>query len=120
MQQATQAANRKEIEVPGLEEDAEGIAIVREELKLLATVETALEAAARAAAVPEETRDDALLLELREEIAIAKPEDMPALLEQMHNLGALRSQRGKGDQPKKSVFRPLAPRRAVSRQASPP
>jgi DNA helicase-2/ATP-dependent DNA helicase PcrA len=96
MQQATQAANRKEIEVPGLEEDAEGIAIVREELKLLATVETALEVAARAAAVPEETRDDALLLELREEIAIAKPEDMPALLEQMHNLGALRSQRGKG------------------------
>jgi DNA helicase-2/ATP-dependent DNA helicase PcrA len=40
--------------------------------------------------------DDRRLLELRELAASAKPEDLPALFEQMHNLGALRAHRGKG------------------------
>jgi DNA helicase-2/ATP-dependent DNA helicase PcrA len=40
--------------------------------------------------------DDRRLLELRDAAATAKPEDLPALLEQMHHLGALRAHRGKG------------------------
>ncbi|MCL2779103.1 MAG: ATP-binding domain-containing protein [Polyangiaceae bacterium] len=40
--------------------------------------------------------DDRRLLELRDAAAVAKPEDLPALLEQMHHLGALRAHRGKG------------------------
>ena len=39
-------------------------------------------------------QDDARLLELRDDVAVAKPEDLPALFEQMHHLGALRAQRG--------------------------
>ena len=39
--------------------------------------------------------DDERLLELRDEVAVAKPEDLPALFEQMHHLGALRAQRGR-------------------------
>ena len=35
------------------------------------------------------------LLELRDDVAVAKPEDLPALFEQMHHLGALRAQRGR-------------------------
>jgi DNA helicase-2/ATP-dependent DNA helicase PcrA len=35
------------------------------------------------------------MLELRDEVATAKPEDLPTLFEQMHHLGALRAQRGK-------------------------
>ncbi|MGH7734012.1 MAG: hypothetical protein ACREOE_10015, partial [Gemmatimonadales bacterium] len=35
------------------------------------------------------------LLELRDDVSTAKPEDLPALFEQMHTLGALRAQRGK-------------------------
>lgn len=82
--------------IPGLEDDPEGTRIVAEELKLLSTVSGLLADAdaLRAATVP--TEDDALLLDLREQIACAKPEDLPTLLEQMHNLGALRAQRGKG------------------------
>ena len=73
-------------------------AIVREELRLLATVQRALgprasgrtSSAARAQAL-----DDERLLELRDDVAVAKPEDLPALFEQMHHLGALRAQRGR-------------------------
>ena len=81
------------IEVVGLEEDAEGQRIVREELKLLATITHAIETAAVAPVT--KAGDDARMLELREEIAGAKPEDLPALFEQMHHIGALRAQRGK-------------------------
>lgn len=82
--------------VPGLEDDEEGSRVVREELRLLATVQRAIDAVrkgegGRAA----DTGDDARLLEIREEISVAKPEDLPALFEQMHTLGALRAQRGK-------------------------
>lgn len=84
-----------EIHIPGLEADEEGARIVGEELKLLATVLGALERAARSEIAGAKMEDDARLLELREEIAVAKPEDLPALFEQMHTLGALRAQRGK-------------------------
>jgi DNA helicase-2/ATP-dependent DNA helicase PcrA len=83
--------------VPGLEDDAEGARVVREELKLLATVQRALDAsvgtdvsAARGRALDEER-----MLELRDDVAVAKPEDLPALFEQMHHLAALRGQRGR-------------------------
>jgi DNA helicase-2/ATP-dependent DNA helicase PcrA len=84
--------------VLGLEDDDLGSRVVREELQLLAVVKRALEGAGAAAAVASTTRghDDARLLELRDEVAVAKPEDLPSLFEQMHTLGALRAQRGKG------------------------
>ncbi|HEY2515119.1 MAG TPA: DNA helicase UvrD, partial [Polyangiaceae bacterium] len=83
--------------VPGLENDDEASRIVREELRLLATVQKALEHARAHRAGVDEGRglDDARLLELRDDVSTAKPEDLPALFEQMHNLGALRVQRGK-------------------------
>src|SRR5664279_1520695 len=83
--------------VPGLEGDEEGTRIVREELRLLATVQRALEHARSRRTDQAEglVQDDARLLELRDDVSTAKPEDLPALFEQMHNLGALRVQRGK-------------------------
>ena len=89
-------ATTAEMAVPGLEADEEGARIIREELKLLHTVERALEHARKEAAQRgKPTEDDARLLELREDVSTAKPEDLPALFEQMHTLGAIRAQRGK-------------------------
>ncbi|MDP9033421.1 MAG: ATP-binding domain-containing protein [Myxococcota bacterium] len=81
----------------GLENDVEAARIVAEELKLLWTVQRALESSAGAGAAASQGRalDDRRLLELRDDVAVAKPEDLPALFEQMHNLGALRAQRGR-------------------------
>ncbi len=83
--------------IAGLENDGEGARIVREELKLLAAVHGALDAAAVADVSAAKTKsfDDQRLLELRDDVAVAKPEDLPALFEQMHTLGALRAQRGR-------------------------
>ncbi len=83
--------------VPGLEDDPEGTTIVREELKLLSTVRRALDSAAGAdvSAARGRALDDERLLQLRDEVAVAKPDDLPALFEQMHHLGALRAQRGR-------------------------
>jgi len=83
--------------VPGLEDDAEGTRIVREELKLLSSVMRALDAGALADVTLAKGRaeDDERLLELRDDVSVAKPEDLPALFEQMHTLGALRAQRGR-------------------------
>jgi DNA helicase-2/ATP-dependent DNA helicase PcrA len=83
--------------VPGLENDPEGARIVGEELKLLSTVLGALDAriGADVSAARGRALDDTRLLELRDDVAVAKPEDLPALFEQMHNLGALRAQRGR-------------------------
>jgi DNA helicase-2/ATP-dependent DNA helicase PcrA len=83
--------------VPGLEDDGEGARIVGEELKLLATVFRAVDAAsgAGASAAQGRTLDDERLLQLRDDVSVAKPEDLPALFEQMHNLGALRAHRGR-------------------------
>ncbi|HEY8078765.1 MAG TPA: ATP-binding domain-containing protein [Labilithrix sp.] len=87
--------------VPGLEDDPEGCRIVREELELLRVVMRAVGPEGKAANAPPALAealadDDRRLLELRDEAAVAKPEDLPALFEQMHNLGALRATRGKG------------------------
>ncbi len=80
-------------EVPGLEDDPEGLRVVREELKLLVAVTHALDMATNRSV--DKTEEDARLLELREEVSVAKPEDLPALFEQMHHIGALRAQRGR-------------------------
>ena len=84
--------------VLGLEEDAEGTRVVTEELRLLATVRIALEGrgGADVSAARGREADEGRLLELRDEVAVAKPEDLPALFEQMHHLAALRGQRGRG------------------------
>jgi DNA helicase II / ATP-dependent DNA helicase PcrA len=100
------------VPVPGLEDDEDGTRIVREELRLLEVVQRALGAETPAPTTQEGTAspsqpppgtmaealadDDRRLLELRDLAASAKPEDLPALFEQMHNLGALRAHRGKG------------------------
>ena len=83
--------------IPGLEEDDDGARVVREELRLFSTVKHALEAANKPDTSASQARlsDDARLLELRDEVAVAKPEDLPALFEQMHTVGAIRAQRGK-------------------------
>jgi DNA helicase-2/ATP-dependent DNA helicase PcrA len=84
--------------VPGLEDDSEGSRVVREEQRLLAMVLRALGAAGRSdvSAARGRALDEGRLLELRDEVAVAKPEDLPALFEQMHHLAALRGQRGRG------------------------
>ena len=94
-----------EIAVPGLEADEEGTRVVREELKLLALVYKVLGPEPGAPTSGDRpagptlneslAADDRRLVELRELAAVAKPEDLPALLEQMHTLGALRAHRGK-------------------------
>ncbi len=93
---------------PGLEEDPIGSRIVGEELRLLEVVQRQLGAAGspdseRAGSEPpapsllaQLADDDRRMLELRDAAATAKPEDLPALFEQMHHLGALRAHRGKG------------------------
>jgi DNA helicase-2/ATP-dependent DNA helicase PcrA len=84
--------------VLGLEDDPDGARIVEDEERLLATVIRILEEAERksADAVKARLDDDARLLELRDDVAVAKLEDLPSLFEQMHHVGALRAQRGKG------------------------
>jgi len=84
--------------VPGLEDDAEGTRIVGEELRLLSIVNRALDSAGAAdvSAARGRAHDEERMLELRDHVAVAKPEDLPALFEQMHHLGALQAQRGRG------------------------
>ncbi|MDP9002067.1 MAG: AAA family ATPase, partial [Myxococcota bacterium] len=83
--------------VAGLEDDPEATRIVNEEMKLLSTVLRALEASTGAdlSAARGRATDETRLLELRDDVAVAKPEDLPSLFEQMHHLGALRAQRGR-------------------------
>src|SRR6185369_7252371 len=72
--------------------------IVAEEQQLLSVVLRKLDGAA-----PRKSRapvDDAgSLIELRDQLAAAKPEDQGSILEQMHRIEALSRQRGKGDNP---------------------
>ena len=72
--------------------------IVREELQLLDVVLRKLDGG-----TPRKARihvDDAsALIELRDALAEAKPEDQGSILEQMHRIEALSKQRGKGDTP---------------------
>ena len=79
------------------ESAAEVPAIVGEELSLLRLVLKKL------GGLPKRVRtqvDDAgALIELRDALAEAKPEDQGSILEQMHRIEALSKQRGKGDSP---------------------
>ena len=72
--------------------------IVAEEQQLLTIVLRKLDGAS-----PRKSRapvDDAgSLIELRDQLAAAKPEDQGSILEQMHRIEALSRQRGKGDSP---------------------
>jgi DNA helicase-2/ATP-dependent DNA helicase PcrA len=71
--------------------------VVAEEQSLLRVVLTKLDGAQRR---PKIQVDDAgTLIELRDALAEAKPEDQGPLLEQMHRIEALSRQRGKGDSP---------------------
>lgn len=93
-----EAVQAQESPVAGLEEDPEGSRIVAEEMRLLGVVVRGLAAATTSAASHAEARerDEAHMLELRELAAVAKPEDLPALFDQMHTLNAVRAQRGRG------------------------
>jgi DNA helicase-2/ATP-dependent DNA helicase PcrA len=72
--------------------------IVAEEQQLLSVVLRKLDAAApRKARAPVD--DASSLIELRDQLASAKPEDQGSILEQMHRIEALSRQRGKGDSP---------------------
>ncbi|HVU49441.1 MAG TPA: 3'-5' exonuclease [Polyangia bacterium] len=72
--------------------------IVAEEQQLLTVVLRKLDAAApRKARAPVD--DASSLIELRDQLATAKPEDQGSILEQMHRIEALSRQRGKGDSP---------------------
>ncbi len=108
------------VPVPGLEDDEDGSRIVREEMRLLEIVNRALDktlaennpqpdsgnpSSKHNSSIPPPggsglaealADDDRRLLELRDLAATAKPEDLPALFEQMHTLGAVRAHRGKG------------------------
>lgn len=97
MVQSTRPISSEADLVPGLEDDTEGTRVVREELKLLATVLRTLDASAGAdvSAARGRRLDEERMLELRDDVSVAKPEDLPALFEQMHNLAALRGQRGR-------------------------
>ena len=71
--------------------------IVREELSLLQVVLKKLDGATRRSRIAVD--DAGALIELRDALAEAKPEDQGSLLEQMHRIEALSRQRGKGDSP---------------------
>lgn len=73
----------------------EGQRIVRNELRILEQVQARL--AKDAATAPEKIEDlDAQLIELRDAIAEAKEEDVPSLIDQMHQVAALSKKRGQG------------------------
>ncbi len=86
--------------VEGLEDDPEGTRIVGEEIRLFSTVKRVLDGSGHTdiSAAKGRAMDDERMLELRDHVAVAKPEDLPALFEQMHNLGALRAHRGRSVQ----------------------
>ena len=82
---------------PAPADDTTAPEVVVEEQKLLRIVLTKLDGA------PRRTRaqvDDAgSMIELRDALAEAKPEDQGSILEQMHRIEALSKQRGKGESP---------------------
>ena len=72
-----------------------GVQIVGDELRILGSVQARLEREASEA--PQQIEDlDAQLIELRDAIAEAKEEDVPSLIDQMHQVAALARKRGKG------------------------
>jgi DNA helicase II / ATP-dependent DNA helicase PcrA len=94
-----QEVERRETEPEVAEEasPAEVPAIVGEELALLRVVLSKLDTVERRTKVAVD--DVGALIELRDALAEAKPEDQGSLLEQMHRIEALSRQRGKGDSP---------------------
>jgi len=112
---ATPSTERPEL--AELSED--GREIVGNELHLLDQVQARLEREASTA--PEQIEDlDAQLIELRDAIAEAKEEDVPSLIDQMHQVAALSRKRGKGRSipidPKNPYFGHLRLREARSRR----
>ncbi|HEY7375104.1 MAG TPA: 3'-5' exonuclease [Polyangia bacterium] len=77
--------------------DEETPPIVKEELHLLDVVLRKLDGGTRKARI--QVDDASALIELRDALAEAKPEDQGSILEQMHRIEALSKQRGKGDTP---------------------
>jgi len=71
--------------------------VVAEEQKLLRIVLGKLEAAPRR--IRAQVDDLSSMIELRDALAEAKPEDQGSILEQMHRIEALSKQRGKGESP---------------------
>jgi len=72
-----------------------GRRIVGDELRILHRIETRLRI--EASGEPEKIEDlDAQLIELRDAIAEAKEEDVPSLIDQMHQVAALSRKRGQG------------------------
>jgi len=97
----------------------EGQRIVRNELRILEQVQARL--AKDAATAPEQIEDlDAQLIELRDAIAEAKEEDVPSLIDQMHQVAALSRKRGQGRSipldPKNPYFGHLRLREAKTRR----
>jgi DNA helicase-2/ATP-dependent DNA helicase PcrA len=72
-------------------------AVVAEEDSLLRVVLRKLDAGQKRSRSPVD--DAGALIELRDALAEAKPEDQGSILEQMHRIEALSRQRGKGDNP---------------------
>lgn len=79
------------------DEAANAPAVVVEEQKLLRVVLTKLDAAPRRTRA--QVDDVGSMIELRDALAEAKPEDQGSILEQMHRIEALSKQRGKGESP---------------------
>ena len=75
----------------------EAPSVVAEEESLLAVVLRKLDAGQKRSRLPVD--DAGALVELRDALAEAKPEDQGSILEQMHRIEALSKQRGKGDSP---------------------
>jgi DNA helicase II / ATP-dependent DNA helicase PcrA len=78
-------------------QDAALPAVVAEEESLLRVVLAKLDNPPTRLRTPVD--DAAVLIELRDALAEAKPEDQGPLMEQMHRIEALSRQRGKGDSP---------------------
>ena len=78
-------------------EGADAPPIVQEEQALLEVVLRKLDGGTRKTRI--QVDDASALIELRDALAEAKPEDQGSILEQMHRIEALSKQRGKGDTP---------------------
>src|SRR5262245_64220751 len=85
------------VRAPADEADEAPPPIVREELHLLDVVLRKLDGGTRKTRI--QVDDASALIELRDALAEAKPEDQGSILEQMHRIEALSKQRGKGDTP---------------------
>ncbi|HET6150629.1 MAG TPA: 3'-5' exonuclease [Polyangia bacterium] len=95
MEQSTETADAAVQQQP--ENDGEMPPIVAEEDSLLKVVLRKLDGGPKKSRL--QVDDAGALLELRDALAEAKPEDQGSILEQMHRIEALSKQRGKGDNP---------------------